>query len=153
MAEKEEMPLEYRRYLASLGLPVSQPESQAKTEDTETDAEKSPAQAAKAAPITPYQKLRLLEGKVENNVDDPKLLNEFIKLGYEMEEFELIADYVRRYLGRHSRDNGIRQSYAMILLRIGNRRRAKIELRRILTNNPKFKPAREALDRMRKGEM
>lgn len=90
---------------------------------------------------------------MNDNIDNPKLLNEFIKLGYELEEYELIEGPIKRYLGRHSRDNGIRQSYAMVLLRMGNRRRAKIELRRILTNNPRFKPAREALERMRKNEL
>jgi Flp pilus assembly protein TadD len=74
-------------------------------------------------------------------------------MGYELGEYQLIENYMRQYLSRHPRDNGIRQSLAMLLIRRGNRKRAKMELRRILQYNPKFNQARELLERMRREEI
>lgn len=150
MPDKEEYPIDYRRYAAQIGFPITPGKEIVEKQAQEGE---EPPREEKAPSIPPIQRLRMLESKVKDKLDDVKLLNEFIKLGYELKEYKLIEEYMRQYLGRHPRDNGIRQSLAMVLIRTGNRKRAKVQLRKILEYNPKFAQARELLERIRKGEM
>jgi len=152
MAEKNDFPIEYRRYLAGQGIDIH-----SSNEADESAAAVNHASAQKPPPDTepvktPTQILKDLEYKVRDKPDDPGILNQYIKIAYEMGELEAAVTIVKRYVDRHPRDNGMRQNYAMLLVRTGKPSRAKVELRKILSYNPKFKPARETLERLRKEE-
>jgi thioredoxin-like negative regulator of GroEL len=103
--------------------------------------------------LPPLIRFRQLQSKLKDNIDDLNTLNEFIRLGYKLGEFEPIEDSMRRYLARHPRHNATRYSLAMLLIRSGKREKAPKELRKILQYNPKFHQARQLLERMRKKEI
>ena len=90
-----------------------------------------------------------MKNRLDEKIDDSKTLTEFIKVGYELAEYQLIIKYMRDYLAIHSRDNGIRYNLGMTLLKTGETRKAKLEFRATLRFNPKFQPARDILERLR----
>jgi hypothetical protein len=164
MSEDEEYPLEYRRYSAfstSPPKPVNPESEESETAADATSATESDsfsiqdATTASQPPINvpPIIRMRQLQSQLDANIDDLNILNDFMRLGYELGEYQLIEFYMRNYLARHPRHNATRQSLAMVLVRKGERVKAKKELRKILGYNPRFHQARELLDRMRKGEI
>lgn len=156
MVEKNNPHLDYQRYAARAGIPIITPKQQADTPKEELSAENSSPEPPK---LTPYQIFKMAGEKIENtpltreNVDEyVKMLNEFVRLGYELEEYEIIINVMKKYLVKNPRDNGIRQNLANVLLKIGQVKKCKIELRTIMKNDPKYKPARELLEKFRRGE-
>ena len=157
MVDKDNFHLDYRRYTARAGIPIAQVKKPQDIHEKNKSGEKAkPDNPA----MTPYQVFRAAAEKldstlvVKENLDVyQKMLSEFIRLGYELEEYETIIEYMKKYLGKNSRDNGIRHNLAMVYLKIGMVKKCKLELRQILKNDPKFKPAREMLEKFRKGEI
>jgi tetratricopeptide (TPR) repeat protein len=163
MKKEDEIPLEYRRYSASLNFNIKS--KRLENSDLEADSiidatpdativnKEQPVASPPKMAMPPIIRLRQLQSKLNDNIDELPILNEFIRLGYDLGELELIEEYMRRYLARHSRQNATRYSLAMVLMRLGKREKAAKELRRILQYNPKFHQARQLLDRMRKKEI
>lgn len=156
MVDKDDFHLDYRRYAARAGIPITPPKNPQVQENEHKSDEKLKTDTPA---LTPYQVFRAAAEKLEStpltkgNVNEyQKMLSEFIRLGYELEEYDTTIEYMKKYLGKRPRDNGIRHNLAMVYLKIGNRKKCKLELRQILKNDPKFKPAREMLEKFRKGE-
>lgn len=150
MAENNDFTMNYRRYAAQKSSMIK-PD---KTPDKPSSEErKEPAPAEEKKILAPVVRMRQLQSKLDDNIDDLNALNELLRIGYELEEYQLIEDYMREYLARHPRHHATRHSLAVTLIRLGNKRRAKVELRKILSQNPKFKRARQLLERMRKNEI
>lgn len=150
MAENNDFKMDYRRYAAQKSRMIKPAEPSDKPPPAERE-HPPPAEAEKKLP--PIIRMRQLQSKLDANIDDLAALNEFLKIGYELEEYKLIEGYMSDYLQRHPNHHATRHSLAVTLIRLGNTRSAKIELRRILSKNPKFEQARQLLERMRKGEI
>ncbi len=148
--KNDKFQMDYRRYAAQ-SSPIIKSVPQKEEEATPEEEERKPA--AQKTVVPPPIRLRQLQSKLDDKIVDVDTLNEFIKIGYDLGEYKLIQKYIERYLSRKPNDHATRFSLAMAMIRQGNKRKAKIELRNILNKNPKFEPARKLLERMRKEEI
>ena len=142
--------INYRRYAAYSGSIIPPAKKQDATEPEKNTNKKEKSEAKPV--LSDIVRLRRLRDKLESNFDDRNTLNEYIKLGTEMGEYEEVKERVKRYLGKYAADNHTRYALAVILLRQNERKEAKLELRKILQKNPRFKEARDLLERMRLGK-
>lgn len=148
MPEEKELPLHYRRYSAMSGPLIKQtPPVQASENQGEQNA--PPPEKPKKPEITPLQQLEKLQAKLDQKIDQVEVLSEFVRIAYELKYYDAIIDYSKAFLRIHPRDNGIRFNVGMVQLRKGEIKKAKLEFRQILRYNPRFKQAREVLDKMR----
>lgn len=148
MPDKEELPLHYRRYSAVSGSLIKKIPENAPLEDNAQPGNTQPAPPPKSA-ASPDQKMVKLRDKLDEKLDQVQVLTEFVKIAYDLEEYDQILKYSGRFLAIHPRDNGIRFNMGMVLLKIGDAKKAKIEFRKILQFNPRFQQARQILDKMR----
>ena len=147
MEKNNEFPLEYRRYAASTGPYI--PPKKVKKPKADDAEENKDTPAKKETIISPSGVLDALKEKLDKKIDDVKSLTKFIELGYELEEYDLIVAYMKDYLAKQQRDNGIRFNLAMTYLKVGDKKNAKLHLRKILSYDPKFAPAREMQSKLR----
>lgn len=147
MEKYKDMPFDYRRYAASTG-PYIPPrkKNKPKTDPTEDIPD---AQPKKENIVPPERVLETLKEELDKNIEDVKILTNFVELGYSLEEYDLIVAYMKDYLAKHTRDNGIRFNLAMTYLKMGDKRNAKLHFRKILSYDPKFAPAREMQSKLR----
>jgi len=154
MAQDNETPLDYRRYAAMTQSLVAKKVTPAEVpaEDKDKKTKSAPSKEMVKPAMPPERQLEALKAKLDEKIDDVKTLTEFIKLGYELGEYDLIIGYMRDYLARKSRDNGIRFNLAMTLMRKGDKKGSKLQFRKILSYDQKHSQARAMLDRLRREE-
>jgi len=148
MPEENDMPLHYRRYSAMSGSFIKKT-PQEQTPENLGDQIESQTEKPQKPELSPSQQLDKLKAKLVENIDQVEVLSEFVKIAYELKEYDDIIKYSKTFLRIHPRDNGIRFNVGMVLLRIGEVKKAKLEFRQILRYNPRFKKARDVLDKMR----
>ncbi len=151
MAQDDETPLDYRRYAAMtrhLVITKPSPEPSA-AENNENTAPPEPAAEPVKPSVLPERRFEALKEKLTEKIDDAKMLTEFIKLGYDLGEYDIIIAFMKDYLARKSRDTGIRFNLAMTLLRTGDKKKAAFHFRKILSYNQKHQQARAMLERIR----
>lgn len=150
--------LDYRRFAALTGSHIKrpvQPQTDAESENDSAGQQTAPEPVPSNPPeLKPQEKSKAqiftqLRNKLDAKIDDANTLTEFIKIGYEIGEFEILKKYITAYLGIHARDHGVRFNLGMIMLRMGETRKAKLEFRKILGYNPKFQHARDMLEKLR----
>ena len=154
MAQDDQTPLDYRRYAAmTRQLVITKPTQEpSASENIEKPASQESAAEPVQPPVLPARQFEALKEKLTVNIDDAKTLTEFIKLGYELGEYEIIIAFMKDYLARKGRDTGIRFNLAMTLLRTGDKKKAKFHFRKILSHNQKHQQARAMLERLRNVE-
>lgn len=148
MPEEKDLPMHYRRYSAMSGSFIKKTPQEQASENKGEQNTTSPVKPEKPE-ITPMQQLEKLKSKLEEKIDQVEVLSEFVKIAYELKAYDSIIDYSKQFLRIHPRDNGIRFNVGMVLLRKGEIKKAKLEFRQILRYNPRFKQARDVLDKMR----
>ncbi|MBL7190203.1 tetratricopeptide repeat protein [bacterium] len=147
-ADKSE--IDYRRYTAYTGSII--PGVQKTSSESDEGAAEEKTETKKKPELPVNLRISRLRNKLNDNIDNREKLNEYIKLCVEEGLYEDAHSVVEKYLKRHGSDNHTRYALAVILLRMNKRKEAKIELREILRKNPRFKEARDLLDRMRLGK-
>ncbi|MBC8278472.1 MAG: hypothetical protein H8E46_09590 [FCB group bacterium] len=148
MPEENDMPLHYRRYSAISGSFIKKIPQEQTSENQEEQNDNLPEKPEKPE-MTPSQHLDKLKAKLDEKIDQVEVLTEFVKIAYELKAYDDIIEYSKTFLRIHPRDNGIRFNVGMVLLRVGEVKKAKLEFRQILRYNPRFKQARDVLDKMR----
>jgi len=148
MPEENDLPLHYRRYSAMSGSFIKKT-PQEQTSENQGEQTAAPPEKPRKPELTPVQQLEKLKSKLDEKIDQVEVLSEFVKIAYELKAYDSIIEYSKTFLRIHPRDNGIRFNVGMVLLRTGEVKKAKIEFRQILRYNPRFKQARDILDKMR----
>jgi|GEM_PF-1576286 len=150
MAQDDQTPLDYRRYAAmTRQLVITKPPEIPPIEESGNPAPQEQSGEQVKPAVSPMRQFEALKEKLMEKIDDAKMLTEFIKLGYELGEYEVIIAFMKDYLARKSRDTGIRFNLAMTLLRTGDKKKAKFHFRKILSHDQKHQQARAMLERLR----